>query len=683
MIWHAADDLVTGQNLHPPLIGRPAFVDPAVTVRLGAALQGFFVAGGPIAAPGRDTELLGTILKERYALRKVVPAGQAEVLVPLTAVQPPGHSAYDLVAGAGTLEDRALYDLVVIVGNRRQPLSYHCVYAKHDWSGFGFAHATDWHASQRLEGFRPALRRIAAQAGTAQAAEAVAGYNNFNDRVREFIGWANTAHDAGTLDLIVATGDLVDYQFEEAHNPRGGGNFQFLIDLLRGGVPPSDPSTPKSEELRVPIIASLGNHDYRPNPYELCIDVDVPASKDPRIASYGPHNLTETDARALQNGIPTLSRSDAARAVAIATPNWYLRWFADARDYVVAVGPHRFVMLDTGPDTGVVDTLWEGFEVWAGFGSETESNFAAGSPSTTGFTDQQLQIVRSTLDAGPGGLVVVGVHAPPLNMLANRYAHYFRETEHMLQGGRVFGYLAANTPAIAPPTEGQVRATHPDWFTDGAWFKSGTVEDMLDFGTADSAADAFLSACAGVGRRRPADLVLMGHAHRNVEYRLTVDGAGGLRYALDFYTENPTEYYASPDPVVRADGRMTLSPVYHHVRAGANPAASPTTIQDGHTPYQVLDLPPYAAPLTAAADKRGWWGSHRPLVVQTASLGPVDKPQRSDAVPPPKPEPAFQGWRVFTVEGNVIQSCRAVRSRLILPHIDAQSEGPAPHPAIP
>jgi hypothetical protein len=43
-----------------------------------------------------------------------------------------------------------------------------------------------------------------------------------------------------------------------------------------------------------------------------------------------------------------------------------------------------------------------------------------------------------------------------------------------------------------------------------------------------------------------------------------------------------------------------------------------------------MDVPPYAAPLNAATDARNWWLNHRPLVMQTASLGPIDRRQRFD-----------------------------------------------------
>ena len=57
--------------------------------------------------------------------------------------------------------------------------------------------------------------------------------------------------------------------------------------------------------------------------------------------------------------------------------------------------------------------------------------------------------------------------------------------------------------------------------------------------------------------------------------------------------------------------------------------------------YQ-LQIPPYANPLSAASDPRAWWSEHRPLVLQTAALGPL------------KVLDDFAAFRVLSVKNDVI-----------------------------
>ena len=47
---------------------------------------------------------------------------------------------------------------------------------------------------------------------------------------------------------------------------------------------------------------------------------------------------------------------------------------------------------------------------------------------------------------------------------------------------------------------------------------------------------------------------------------------------------------------------------------------------------------PYADPLDRAADKRDWWSRHRPLLLQTGALGPMENNQVS-----------FSGFRLISV----------------------------------
>ncbi|HET6262409.1 MAG TPA: hypothetical protein VFG99_09255, partial [Chloroflexia bacterium] len=248
------------------------------------------------------------------------------------------------------------------------------------------------------------------------------------------------------------------------------------------------------------------------------------------------------------------------------------------------------------------------------------------------------------------------VHGPPLNPSGDEYAHYFRETEHpTADPEEIIGYLRRRD-ALAfrhrgvLPIPADVDEVYKSWPRTGTpFFKRGGVGDLLDYGISRGSADEFLCLCAGEGASRPVDLVLCGHIHRNVEYRVGLDPDGETLFYMDFYSENPPTYYStvcnmdiqSDDGVLRKGDQIHIE-----VEENAQPGAAPTPAQPGHGR---LAVPPYATPLNSAADPRAWWEERRPLVMQTAALGPIDTNQRADM-----PNASFQGFRVLSVEGDTI-----------------------------
>ena len=194
---------------------------------------------------------------------------------------------------------------------------------------------------------------------------------NWNDRFRGFVRYANYLHGIGVLDIVIATGDVCDYLFEDDDDLDGGGNAEFLRQLIVGQAP--GPQFADVEELLVPIFITAGNHDYRKHAYKLLADVRVgepPAAIDIlRIETYSGYNLQEDDARRLTflldglrdppqgpfRFVTKISVGDAARMVSIDKGLKPFRTFlADRFSYVVQLGPHRIVMLDSAHDVGVV-----------------------------------------------------------------------------------------------------------------------------------------------------------------------------------------------------------------------------------------------------------------------------------------------------------------------------------------
>ena len=195
-----------------------------------------------------------------------------------------------------------------------------------------------------------------------------------------------------------------------------------------------------------------------------------------------------------------------------------------------------------------------------------------------------------------------------------------------------------------------------------SFMKRGDIGDLLDFGVAASRehnpdnAYAMLRLLAGQGTRRAADMVLAGHTHRHNEFRVGTTPNGELQYFLDFYTSNPTSYYPTrfltkwPEYPVQMNATFVFDIVknsyaktYVDVAPDSPPDAVPHPVQGWLLKYAVK-VPPYPDPLDRTTDVARWWDYHRPLVVQTSALGPLDNSQAT-----------FTGFRVFTVTNNLIE----------------------------
>lgn len=597
------------------------------------------------------------------------------------------------LAPGATLADRTLYDIALLRPNGTAAvMSLHCVYAKSDWNRFGAMHATDIHVTERADAYH---RKLASLGRT----ESLNAYNNYNEAFRDTIRYANKLHDIGLLDIIIATGDLVDYQFEEWQDPKKGwGNFLYFEKIMRGWIP--SPTGQPVEELRVPIFTTLGNHDYRQKAYKLLFFANVPVFADPEFEHYQPHNLTKEDAKTLQGGEPTVSSGEALDMVrTISVPEYYKQRLnriggdvVGAHSYVVALGPaHRLVMLDSGHDLGVIDSGWDAFKTKiVGIGNEDKKSFADGSPNQNGVTDQHLSLVKTALREAGDGVVIVGIHGPPINIKNGDFAHFFRETEHATANIKdIVGFLIHAKPIEFGAT-GQFNSTsvvvvgkkiksinfkactniaesgHPGWMNSAGkrFFMHGTVDDLLDEDVSKGRANDFLKMCSGAAvpghqAGRAADLVLCGHGHSAVEYRVKWTGSE-LQFFTDFYTENPPFYYAT-----RKVGFDPNALVGVQVKAGAPLNSVPhNRIQDHRFEGDewTVEVPPYDDPLSATKDPSTWWNDHRPLILQTGAVGPTESRSNSRKEPgKERPSPSFQGFRVLSVAFNTINAIHYVR----------------------
>jgi len=573
----------------------------------------------------------------------------ADVTVTLRVSLPPERS----------LPDRTLLDVGLSLPDTRiYPLAPHALYARHDWSAFGFLHTTDLHVTHRAESFRRRLR----EAGLPRSASAM---NNPNDCIRTLFAYANRLHDEGLIDFMLATGDLVDYIYEHGDDRKGGGNFRFLERLILGQAPSSDPAGAPNPELHVPIFTILGNHDYVLNPSELWFECNLDGLENPIIRRFEPYNLSGDDAKAIQGGKKLLLSRETCEQMleSLDRPHWYYEQRINRQpNYVIELGDkHRIVMLDTGPNADVITGIGDAIEEFLGASNQDETTFVKGTPNTAG---RDLTVFRDALrDTPADGILVVGMHAPPLNVWRNEYPHYFRETERAGYDEKklndlIGGFLSRHS--LSP------LVVHDTWRRDTSTeFKRGSIGDLLDFGIATWGGADFLDLCANP----KVDLVLCGHVHEKVEFRIRRDPNGGFRYFTDFYTENPAEHRESFDwrkAFIGQGPSFTIEGDTRPLFIGVDPEApvdGPIVEVTDHRPntpvtFRRLKVPPYDSSLADSTDKPDWWARNRPLILQTACVGPLDHSRRVSAGNMARA--TFQGIRALRVDDGHISLIRYV-----------------------
>ncbi|HQK60832.1 MAG TPA: metallophosphoesterase [Dermatophilaceae bacterium] len=639
-----------------PQLGRPHFPEAGNGSDPVMVLGPDRVTVTVVGLPSESAELVRAALADRIAL---VASGDPTTVIPLelgSSTPVDGGVGFPLL---GRPAERQLYDVALRAGTVGwEVVAPHAVYYRSTWTDFGLAHITDTHVARRIDSFRPTLRDLG-------LTEAAARMCNMNDQFRGFVSFANRLHAAGELDVIVATGDLIDYVHETDDDREGLGNAGFLRDLILGRAP--GPDWPTVEELRVPILMTPGNHDYRRHPYHLVFDVNLGGQDIQRVRNFSELALLEREAMALTNTlyfpgateVPNLGKSAATAMVEIdPTLRAFRQALADPGPHVARLGKHRVVLVDSAHDVGMpdsaTDALWELVkEWWNGSGDEDFLTLIGGSPNCEGVNDEEYAVAVDAIESAPDdGLIVLGLHAPLINPWNGETPFFLRETQRPALAQQAAWWVQRHTGA----TSADLMSEHPDWFArpgegEPAYLKRGTTQDLLDAGVSRGRTDDLLQALAGVGTRRRADVVLAGHTHRYNEISIRVLDDGTLSYFLDFYTANPRAWY--PNKVVRvgdvrqaAGGHLDLptTKTYVEVDEDAIAHAEPHPMPWDATHDWVTFVPPYADPLATSADPRAWWDRHKPLQLQTGALGLWENNQVS-----------FSGLRLLSVRGDVIQ----------------------------
>lgn len=642
----------------------------------------------------RDTmsaSVAGNLLKELFAGRLYLKetggiteygASIDPAVVRISPSLVPGYNVFHgqllAISSKAPLQNRKLHDFILKFPTSTFHVAPHSAYTRESWTDFKFIHATDTHVSRRVDLFRKFFQDKGMTA-------AVNNLNNFNDRFREFIRYANKLWREGNLDFIMITGDLVDFCFEERLKHYLHDNYVFLEELILGKT--GKPDLVNNEELLVPVFTSLGNHDYRTVPYYplFTVDAQYPISNR-EMEQYSQYNLTKDEARILtkeffqitemlsvESGFKMI-RPDADNAGG--NLNHYFRRINRSTSYMVPLGKHSLVMIDGRWDDGVIDSTGDAIWYWLGGKGEASSNFAGGSPDSVGFRDTDLALVSQAL--ARTGLTIVGMHAPVINPKHSDYSYFLREQVRASNPSpythEMRRYLFRRDP-FAFRTWSNNGLTNVDlrldqhlaWSrTTSPYFHEGMGNDLLDYGVMRGLQADFLKLCVGgLTGPRPVDLVLSGHVHKNWECKVQWNSASGkFRFYHDFYTENPAKYYHSADTDVPADDNFIVADSTFldgsdyakskqiMVKVDLTTLASNTEVRqrDANGVWSIKTKP-YAHTLNSQAGTvacKAWWQNAKPLLIQTASLGQCEYLRGEH------PQPDFRGCRHISVTADTI-----------------------------
>jgi predicted MPP superfamily phosphohydrolase len=755
--------------LRTPQLGKPKLIDPTKPTDLAFSAMAAFVGlstedvkelDALMKYPGMGS-FCPNLWRGRLFLRRVIKKGEPEEVIPLkpfdynlvTDVAGGGHTAAviaDVPASTppsvtsptafgaespnwqdkespqplnlkfvsfgiwNIVQDRGLYEILFqLPGRDPFPIAPNSVYVKNNWSSFGLIHVTDIHANRRSDHFGNKLRRFANDPDVADKAGWMNGvmyHSNWNDAFRDMIKYANDLYDQGRLDLILCTGDIVDYVYENLKYEQisddglysaSGANFLFFEKLVLGLNPSQDAEKKTtSERLRVPIFTILGNHDYRPNSYMLYASVKGLY----HIEKYKDHALTEHEAKALTLGLDEYKKRVKEREAGAtdvlmfkiigldeATSMVEYRDAEDSRQYyrakinreysyVLKLGRHRIVMLDVKHDIGVpLDTDVGSVLSYLAKSvlnyDEKFNDASSGGPKSKGFDDGQLRLTQDAIaEAKSGdqkGLVIVGMHNGPINIGA--HSHLIRMSVHPFIEPKWMEDFLLNLTGVNPLGASMTfraaqreKAREAGWkFSDTPFFKTGTNAHLLDKGIAHGKSNEFMKLCAGAEFQagKNADLILYGHHHVEEEFiiKWKDEQMKEIAYYTDFFTYMPSRYYSNT--FSKRDGQS----VRIILKNGANPKNIKSThrkgVKDGvEFDIYELETPPYENPLVSQSDKAEWWRIHSPLYLQTAALGPLDTYERKNV---PEDDLSnlglhFSGVKVITVVNNIISTIETV-----------------------
>lgn len=310
-------------------------------------------------------------------------------------------------------------------------INYHSlVISKQKWNDFTFIHATDLHLAERndrlyeiiknwtessikesVEEFFDTIKKklkIKKKEPIQEKADFKTPLRkrliNSNNQFRKFIKLMNKKVLRNELDFIVLTGDLVDYTILSKLTKNLDKINQFRYEdsnwLIFKSIILNTPLKEKyrgvirSEELNCPIFTTLGNHDYRPFPYDLTW-ADM----------YKKIGLNASEAIAL-NQLFSASPITALTKSSLAL-NGYFSEINSSSDFSIKLGNNLFIILNTGSDS-----------------FKNIRDLITGHPSVTGVTSKQIKYLENLINnqIDEDTKTFLFLHGPPINAEGKKYS---------------------------------------------------------------------------------------------------------------------------------------------------------------------------------------------------------------------------------------------------------------------
>jgi hypothetical protein len=227
-------------------------------------------------------------------------------------------------------------------------------------------------------------------------------FQNPNNKLRQFIIWANQAAAREHLDLVLVTGDILDYCLKEAVQKSdyslGDTNWDIFIRILlnepieyRPGCNPT--KIVHHEEIAVPVFTLPGNHDVRVHGYPL-----------PAMGYYKYFGMTYFEAMLYKD--PVKLPTEKALVLDKYCLKPYYQHINPFDDYFIQFGNRLLIMLNSGSDSFL-----------------NIKSLLMANPGCVGFKDTQLAFARRVLETcapscGDGSTGFLVSHSPILNPTA-------------------------------------------------------------------------------------------------------------------------------------------------------------------------------------------------------------------------------------------------------------------------
>lgn len=395
-------------------------------------------------------------------------------------------------------------------------------------------HLTDIHVSVRAGVYEQNLLR----------ARSKVAYNNWNTSFAK--GYEGAKGDS---DIILLTGDLIDYgrghwgreaigSLEQDRLYHEDRNWFLLYDLLASG-----------DAYRVPVYTSLGNHDWRINPYP---PFAVAGAPEPKLFLHDHARYPKEDQRsilALAHGpgygrkfsyqtpaeskaqlileepgsalkalakllvqTSTLEEAGSPTETTVESVAWYLMAINPFFDYAfVLPSGHQVLMLDWAKDEDVLFPVIAQGKEWPYMLWQLETASAPGPKAKHCLTRLQQWLVKHLVESR-GRAKLIGIHAPPIGPYPD-----WLETD--LLGGRKT--YADKKDARGPTDYGTKRpdGTKEPWHGHPIFAirpRSGEAGMDTDYGSFVQERDWFIRQMADP--KSGVRAVFSGHIHRNGLY---------------------------------------------------------------------------------------------------------------------------------------------------------------------